>query len=57
MNKLIDIAETFLGATPSQKHALIDYYNENCISLVKPARKYKMKYNDEWCAIDRKSVV
>jgi hypothetical protein len=51
MNKLIEIAETFLGATPSQKHALIDYYNENCISLVKPSRKYKMKYNDEWCAM------
>jgi hypothetical protein len=51
MNKLIEIAETFLGATPSQKHALIDYYNENCISLVKPSRKYKMKYDDEWCAM------
>lgn len=51
MNKLIEIAETFLGATPSKKHALIDYYNEHCISLVKPARKYKMKYDDEWCAM------
>lgn len=51
MNKLVEIAETFLGATPSQKHALIDYYNENCISLVKPSRKYKMKYSDEWCAM------
>lgn len=51
MNKLVDIAESFLGATPSKKHALIDYYNEHCISLVKPSRKYKMKYDDEWCAM------
>jgi signal peptidase I len=51
MNKLIEIGETFLGATPSQKHALIDYYNENCIDLVKPSRKYKMKYDDEWCSM------
>jgi hypothetical protein len=51
MNKLIEIGETFLGATPSQKHALIDYYNENCIDLIKPSRKYKMKYSDDWCAM------
>lgn len=51
MNKLVDIAENFLEADEGQKRGLIDYYNEHCISLVKPSRKYKMKYDDEWCAM------
>jgi len=51
MNKLVEIAESFLGIDNSQKKMLVDYYNEYCISLVKPSRKYKMKYSDDWCAM------
>lgn len=51
MNKLIEIAETFLGANQESKESLFDYYNQHCIKLVKPERRYKMKYTDEWCAM------
>ena len=50
MNKLVDIATQYLKADFETKKYLIDYYNENCIDYVKPSRKYKMQYDDEWCA-------
>jgi len=49
-NKLIEKAEMFLDADDQIKKSLINYYNSNCIDLVKPSRKYKMRYSDEWCA-------
>lgn len=50
MNILSDIAVSFLGANENKKKYIIDYYNENCIDYIKPSRKYKMQYDDEWCA-------
>lgn len=50
MDNMIVNAEKYLGAGLDEKREVIDYYNENCIQLVKPNRRYEMKYSDEWCA-------
>lgn len=47
---MINLAKEFLGANLTAKKKIIDYYNANCIQLVKPSRKYKVKYVDNWCA-------
>jgi hypothetical protein len=51
MRNLIDIGSKYLKAGDSQKRELISYYNENCVSLVKPSRRYSMKFEDNWCAM------
>ena len=51
MRNLIDIGSKYLKAGDSQKRELISYYNENCVSLVKPSRRYRMKFEDNWCAM------
>lgn len=50
MNELIKIGSQFIGAGYTTKKEIIDYYNENCVSLVDPKRRYFMKMGDEWCA-------
>lgn len=50
MNKLTFEAEQWLGAGVEEKAKILDYYNKNCVSLVKPSRRYKMKMTDNWCA-------
>jgi len=51
MRNLVDIGSKYLKAGDSQKRELISYYNENCVSLVKPSRRYRMKFEDNWCAM------
>lgn len=50
MLDIIAESEKYLGAGLKEKREVIDYYNAHCIQLVKPARRYEMKYSDEWCA-------
>ena len=47
---MIITAQKYLGANLTVKKQIIDYYNQNCIQYVKPSRKYKVKYSDNWCA-------
>lgn len=47
---MINTAQKYLGANLTVKKQIIDYYNQNCIQYVKPSRKYKVKYTDNWCA-------
>ena len=49
-NKLIETATDFLNANLPTKYRIIDYYNQNCIDLVKKERRYKVQYSDNWCA-------
>ena len=49
-NKLITTATDFLNANLPTKYRIIDYYNQNCIDLVKKERRYKVQYSDNWCA-------
>jgi len=49
-NKLIETATDFLNANLPTKYRIIDYYNANCVELVKKERKYKVQYSDNWCA-------
>lgn len=49
-NKLIETATDFLHANLPTKYRIIDYYNAHCVQLVKPSRKYKVQYSDNWCA-------
>jgi len=51
MNNMIETGKKYLNAGPELKRQLINYYNENCFQLVKPTRRYKMNFNDEWCAM------
>lgn len=44
-------AEAFLNIGADRKQGLMNYYNENCYPFVKPARKYKIKFRDNWCAM------
>lgn len=43
-------AQKYLGVNYDGKIKIMDYYNENCYSLVKRSRRYKIKPNDNWCA-------
>lgn len=51
MSKQLDIAECYIGVNELGKLALIKYYNDYCFSLVNPARRYRMKPSDPWCAM------
>lgn len=42
-------AEAYLNIGADRKQGLMNYYNENCYPQVK--RKYKIKFNDNWCAM------
>lgn len=50
MIKLNVLSEKYLGIGYADKVKIMDYYNENCYQLVKRSRRYKIKYNDNWCA-------
>lgn len=50
MNELIRIGAQYIGAGYTTKKEIIDYYNEFCVSLVEPKRRYFMKMNDDWCS-------
>ena len=47
---MIITAQKYLGADLTVKKQIIDYYNQNCVKLVKPSRQYHVKYSDNWCA-------
>ena len=49
-NILIETAKDFLNADLPTKYRIIDLYNANCMPLVKPSRRYKVQYSDNWCA-------
>lgn len=51
MNKLITLAESYLGLDLTGRKRLVEYYNENCVELVKPTRRYEMTMSDNWCAM------
>lgn len=48
---MINKAKEFIGIGVSGKLKLMDYYNKNCYPYIQPNRKYKIKPNDEWCAM------
>lgn len=48
---MIKAAEKYLGVDVLGKHRLVNYYNANCLPLVDAKRKYRMTYNDNWCAM------
>lgn len=48
---LVTKALSFKGASSAVHNVLIDYYNDNCLKLVKPARRYRMTERDNWCAM------
>jgi len=48
---MIKTAKLFLDSNASVINNLRSYYNENCYKFIKPSRKYKIKYNDNWCAM------
>lgn len=50
-NKILTLASSFQGVTPSQRDELFDYYNRHCVGLVKPSRRYHMQRGDNWCAM------
>lgn len=47
---MVNESKKYLNIGLEPKYRLIDYYNKHCIQLVKPSRKYKVQYNDNWCA-------
>ena len=51
MRDLVAVAEQYLGANLDVKKGLIEYYNRYCSPLVKQERRYKMKLEDNWCAM------
>jgi len=48
---MIRTAKLFLRCDKNIVNNLRAYYNDNCYQYVKPERKYRIKYNDEWCAM------
>ena len=50
MIRLDILAKNYLGVNYDGKIKIMEYYNENCYSLVKRSRRYKIKPNDNWCA-------
>ena len=48
---MIKAAEKYLGVDVLGKHRLVNYYNANCLPLVDAKRKYRMTYDDNWCAM------
>lgn len=45
---MINTARTFICADDMEKVEIVNYYNDFCLPLVN--RKYKLKYDDDWCA-------
>jgi len=48
---MINTALKYLGLNVQGKIALMDYYNSKIYPLIAPQRKYKIKPNDNWCAM------
>lgn len=48
---MINTALKYLMANTKVKLALMKYYNDNIYKLIAPQRKYKIKPNDNWCAM------
>lgn len=48
---MIELAKKYIGIGVDGKLELMEYYNSNCFKLVKPSRRYKIKDNDNWCAM------
>lgn len=51
MNDVIEIGMRYIGIGIVGRQQLIDYYNEHCLPLVDPKRRYRMSLNDDWCAM------
>lgn len=47
----ICIAKSYMAIKRIEKNILVDFYNENCLDLVKKTRRYRMNYDDSWCAM------
>ena len=48
---MINTARQYLGINEFQKKQLMDYYNNAVYPLIDNDRKYKIKPNDNWCAM------
>ena len=48
---MINTALKYMGLYTQGKLALMDYYNSNIYPLIDNDRKYKIKPNDNWCAM------
>ena len=48
---MINTARQYIGINEFQKKQLMDYYNNAVYPLIDKDRKYKIKYNDDWCAM------
>ena len=48
---MINTARQYIGINEFQKKQLMDYYNSNIYPLIDNDRKYKIKPNDNWCAM------
>lgn len=48
---MIKQAEIYLGIGSDVLKELMQYYNANCVQLVKKERKYNIKLGDNWCAM------
>ena len=48
---MINTARQYLGINEFQKKQLMDYYNNAVYPLIDKDRKYKIKPNDNWCAM------
>ena len=48
---MINQAKNYLGINRTERLKLFDYYNENVYPLIDNERKYKMRPNDDWCAM------
>ena len=48
---MINTASKYIGINEFQKKQLMDYYNSKIYPLIDNDRKYKIKPNDNWCAM------
>lgn len=48
---MINTARQYIGINEFQKQQLMDYYNNAVYPLIDKDRKYKIKPNDNWCAM------
>lgn len=48
---MINKSKQYLNIGVSGKLELMNYYNKFCYPFIKPSRKYKIKPNDDWCAM------
>ena len=48
---MINTARQYIGINEFQKKQLMDYYNNAVYPLIDKDRKYKIKPNDNWCAM------